>query len=217
MKKRDREIAWLDFARGVADPDTDLEIRQRLASGSDRDKKEVDLWRSVAALGRRDKEQAVADEFDVTRIVKAMGRMHLPVKTETGVPWIRRLVAELTFGHQPTPVGVRGATSAVHHSVFSAEDYFFDIRIESLDPTGCRLDGQVTRQDGQPLEQTVQGASTQERGNGIPVLLLNDEELLATVVCDQLGEFHSRELVQMPSKIQVLVEETLQIEIPVRA
>ncbi len=216
MKKQDREIAWLDFARGVADPDTESEILQRLASGSNRDKKEIDLWRSVAALGRRDIEQEIADELDVTRIVKAMGRMHLPAPAETGLAAVRRLVAELTFGHQPAPVGVRGATSAVRHSVYSAEDYVFDIRIESLDPKGCRLDGQVARQDGQPLGRSSrQKTDPGSQQGGIPVLLLKDDDLLASVVCDELGELHSQDLQQTPTKLQFLVEETLHIEIPV--
>ena len=207
MKKQIREVAWVDFARGVTDPDTASEIRQRLASGSNRDKKEIDLWRGVAAVGRRDTEQTIAGESDVTRIVKAMGRMHLPAPKEAGIVGIRRLVAELTFGHQPAPVGVRSAVSAVQHSVYSSEDYVFDIRIESLDPKGCRLDGQVARQDGRPLHRPGQGA--------IPVLLLKDEDLLASVVCDELGELHSQELQQKPTKLQFLVEETLQIEVPV--
>ena len=107
MKRHDRDIAWVDFVRGVADPEVERQMRQRMTSGSETDKKDIDLWQKVATLGRRDIEHKIPDEHDITRIVKAMGPMMLPTKA----PSLRRLVAELAFGNQLAPVGVRGGRS----------------------------------------------------------------------------------------------------------
>lgn len=201
MSKLDRDIAWVDFARGVADPETDREIRRLMTSGSETDKKDSDLWRRVAAVGRHDIERQVP--HDLTRIVKAMGSVYLPRPEEKGLPALRRMVAELTFGGGPQLVGVRSSSAGELHSVFKSESYVFDVRVESLSGGSCRLDGQVYLQDDE-------GRLADE----IPVYVYSGDELLTSTWCNEHGEFHSGELPQSPSKLHLLVEKDLQVELP---
>ena len=202
MKRRDMHIDWLDFARGVAAPEVDREIRRRLTSGSEADQKEVDLWRRVADVARADLEQSIPAAADAVRIVKAMGSVYLPRPAEAAHS-LRRLVAQLAFGGgTPSPVGVRSLERVATHSVFIADGYIFDIRLDPGQAGACRLDGQVSRQE-----------STSELDRSIPVFAFQGEDLMHSAFCDRLGEIHL-DLEAAPSELHFLVEDDLKIEVP---
>lgn len=210
MKKTD-DIRWVDFVRGVADPETEQELRARLSAGAGEE--EARCWRHVAALGRSEAEGEITREGDLVRLVKAMGR--LPRSPQAGplprpLAWLR---ARLVFssGGQPSPAGARGHEAPARHLVFETEGFVVDVRFERYLEGGAApgasssgiVNGQIFRQADRPrpVPRT-------------PVLVFDGVEIVRSTSCDDAGEFQAENLPTGDLRLCLLVGQGACIEIP---
>ncbi len=222
MKKTDVS-QWIDFVRGVAEPEVERELHRELEAGAEESRREEQRWRRVAALGARDSERQVPEA--ALRVAQAIGCLRRPDQAEPeAVPFFERLGFDVLFDSlaQPT-TGVRGpalagnpfggAADAVRHLVLEADRYTVDIRFERQpDPrltvrpggfSGAVVAGQILYRNGetQPLPRT-------------PVLVFSGENIVHSTLSSDSGEFHAEGLPEESLKLCLLVGVRECIEVP---
>ena len=186
------EIACVDFVRGVAEPGSaELTHAENFLSS----------WLQVAELGRHDRAlDEIPGRRQALHMAKTLGRHHLAAAARPSA--VRRLVASLAFQHRPLE-GRRSAQRS-HHWVFEVEDFVCDVRLDASQRL-ARLDGQITA--------TSSSGESDADADGMTVLVLGDDKLLTSVACDVTGEFHTGGLERWPSRLELLVEDGLRIEV----
>ncbi|MBV9083115.1 MAG: hypothetical protein JOZ62_10590 [Acidobacteriaceae bacterium] len=166
---------WVDLVRGVLSSDRTAEIQAHLNRGCHECHKQSDVWRRVA--GCLSREPAYAPPDEAVRAVKAAFVPEKPWK------WLSRFatMARLTFdsSQQVAPATVRGSISTSRQLLHESEPFVIDLRLES-DPhqRSISLIGQV-------LNSENPGKSVE----GVDVVLLSGEDLIARTAGNKSGEF----------------------------
>ncbi len=199
---------WGDFVRGVADPEAEETMREQLASDPGASRGAVEALRQVAAVGRWDAEHPVPDH--AVRIAKAIGslrRRGAPEPSVERVSILRRLPFAVAFDSllQPAVAGTRDLQTLHRQLVFEAEGYSVDVRMEhELEPPSAVVVGQVlSREDeARPVE-------------GMPVLLVSDQQVVGRTVTGTYGEFQAEGLPRDPLSLYLLAGSEECLELPV--
>jgi hypothetical protein len=79
----------------------------------------------------------------------------------------------------PLPAGIRAEDRLSRHLVYQAENYYLDLQLEYQPSGRVTLIGQLANQSA-PAVSTA----------NVPVCLMERSTLLATTLCNDLGEFH---------------------------
>jgi hypothetical protein len=170
------EQSWVDFVRGVSDPELSGDLKAHLAAGCPKCKTGLDTWSRVRKLATE--EAAFAPPENLVRLVKlGFANKH----AEQPRPWT---LANLVFDSlaQPLPVGVRSSgTLNVWQVIYEAEGLTVDLRFGRRTPAKeVHLVGQVF--DKQAVK-ALQGDASIE-------LSTEQDQLVATTAVSPLGEFH---------------------------
>ena len=210
---------WIDFVRGMAEPELEEEMRRRLASGTERPRAEEERWRRLAVLGCKDVERQVPEA--ALRGARAIGSLCRSGESE---PQFERLGFDVVFDSlTQAAVGTRGPglaavmagrpADAVRHLVLEADSYTVDVRFEPRpDPrltvrpggfAGAVVAGQILHRNGEtkPIPRT-------------PVLVFAGDTIVHSTLSSDSGEFHVEGLPRESLKLCLLVGRRHCIEIP---
>ena len=171
-----RHFTSLDWAEFVASPDaptTRPAMFSHLA-GCSRCQRTVEVLRGIVTLAAREPDYEPPDR--AIRYAKAIYSMYRPEKSG-----LARLFAQLVHDSSftPLPAGIRSEDRLSRHLVYQAESYYLDLQLEYQPSGRVTLIGQLADQSAPPL-------STAD----VPVSLMEGGTLMATTVCNRLGEFH---------------------------
>ncbi len=175
---------WCDFVRGVADPDAEREMRQRLDAGDAGARRIVDAFARVQQVARADDEAAVPEY--ALRMVKAIGSLQRPKAEVPRTSAWRFLPVEINFDSllQPTLAGMRDMQSSYRQMSFKAEAYTVDVR---LDPG---KEQQKTDVVGQVLQRSGESPEATRPVVEVPVLAVASDAIVDRSVTSRFGEFH---------------------------
>jgi len=196
---------WCDFVRGVTDPATEQAMRDHLESGASQARRQVELLRRVASVGRHDLALAIPDY--AVRGAKAIGslrRQHqVPTLTDA---ILRYLPFSITFDsqHQPAPVGTRDIQSANRQLIFKAEDFTVDVQLEhESDPPTTVVVGQLLRCRGttRPVPE-------------VPVFVVSGDRIVGRSLTGRFGEFQAEGLPRDALDLCLVVAETKCLKLP---
>ena len=164
---------WTDFVGGVDDSEVHALMQAHL-TGCPRCQRTVEVLRGVSELAQR--ESAYEPPDHAMRYAQAIYSMYRPEKSG-----LARLVAQLMHdsASAPLPAGIRSEDRLSRHLVYRAESYYLDLQLE------YQPSGRVTLV-GQLANQAAPAISTEN----VPVCLMERSTLLATTLCNNLGEFH---------------------------
>jgi hypothetical protein len=163
----------VDFARGIVEPGIRSAMNAHLGSCASC-RRTVEMLRTVADLAV--KEHGYEPPEHTMRYARAIYSLHRPEKSG-----LARLIARLVHdsARQPLPAGIRAEDRLSRHLVYQAESYYLDLQLEYQPSGRVTLIGQLANQ-GEPALSTA----------NVPVCLMERATLLATTLCNQLGEFH---------------------------
>ncbi|MBI3949176.1 MAG: hypothetical protein HY314_01795 [Acidobacteria bacterium] len=166
----------LDFTQDRAEPvERDL-IQAHLASGCTRCQGNLAWIQKIVWLTATD-DSVEPPKWVLDRAVRLF-QIYGPQR-KPGL--LQRITASLVFDSltQPQLVGVRQTGQAARQSLYRAGEWDVDLSFEPGEgPETIDIAGQVLKGEGQIGEVA-----------GIPVHLIQGEEILASTVADQLGEF----------------------------
>lgn len=195
---------WCDFVRGVADPEAEREMRDRLASGDAGARRTVDFLTRVLEVARTDQETAVPEP--AVRMAKAIASVQRSsLQPERSTAW-RFLPVVLIFDSllEPARAGTRDLFASFRQLSFRADDYTVDVRLEpEADPGGTAVVGQVLESHG----ETRPVAS-------VPVLVTADGRIVGRAVTSRFGEFHAERLPKKRLDLFVLVGPETCVSVP---
>jgi hypothetical protein len=164
---------WVDFARGIDEPAIHSSMNAHL-SRCPGCRRTVEMLRTVADLAL--KEPGYEPPEHAMRYAQAIYSLYRPEKSG-----LARLIARLVHDSAlvPLPAGIRAEDRLSRHLVYQADSYHLDLQLE-FQPSGrLTLIGQLANQE-EPAISTA----------NVPVCLMERTTLLATTLCNQLGEFH---------------------------
>lgn len=165
---------WLDFARGALPPKKRAAMQCHLDSKCDQCFKIFHTWRMVLETVRRD--LAYSPPARAVRLVKAA---YVPAGQWRWLPQVGRM-ARLVFDSFRQPLAaVRGSMPCSRQFLHEAEPFVIDLRVES-EPAQNRvwLMGQVLNSEKPDMKI-----------EGVDVLLLSGERLVAKTTTNPSGEF----------------------------
>jgi hypothetical protein len=164
---------WVDFARGIEDPAIQSAMNAHLGRCPGC-RRTVEMLRTVADLAL--KEPGYEPPEYAMRHAQAIYSLYRPEKSG-----LARLIAQLIHdsARAPLPVGIRAEDRLSRHLVYQAESYYLDLQLEYQPSGRMTLIGQLANQ----REPAVSTAN-------VPVSLMQRTKLLATTICNDLGEFH---------------------------
>ncbi len=196
---------WADFVRDTAESTQAEAMAEYLQEASREERRDAELLRRVAAVGRQDRENKVPES--AVRIAKALGSVRRTRTSGSQLPF--RILFD-SFG-QPAVAGVRGSQPRDRHLVVEAGDFVVDVRFEPGElsrlggASGAAVTGQVLRREGsQPLSD-------------LPVLLLAGDEAVGASRTGESGEFQADGLPEAPLNLWVRVEGGEFIDFPLSA
>jgi len=163
---------WADFVGGVDAPAVHSVMTTHL-DGCSRCQRTVGMLRTVADLAHRETRYEPPDR--AIRYAKAIYSLYRPEKSG-----LVQLIAQLMHdtASAPLPAGIRAEDRLSRHLVYRAESYYLDLQLEYQPSGRVTLIGQLANQE-------VPAISTAN----VPVCLMERTTLLATTLCNQLGEF----------------------------
>ena len=191
--------AWCDLARGLADPDQEPAMRERLEQDAVA-RRTVELLSRVKAVADADM-QAPIPAYAV-RIAKAAAAIRRPATA--AIPdasgW-RFLSFEVLFDSltQPLMAGTRDMQASHRQVAFQAGDYHLDLRWDREVEPGHLAAGRSALV-GQLLNLAEPMAET-------PVMVIANGEVLDRSVTSELGEFHAEGLPNQTLSLYVLVDD----------
>lgn len=168
---------WADFARAVAAPDLEQQMRGHLDGGCQDCTDQLNAWRSVAATAAAD--TSFEPPAWAQRIARASFAMRQPAKKgpvaraieATRVLFDSRLVA--------LPAGVRGHGSTCRKVLFMQGDLLVDVQVEpGRQAKPSLLLGQVS------FSESHEGA------RDVHVVIVRDNTVVGKATTNALGEFH---------------------------
>jgi len=199
---------WCDFVRGVAAPELEEALRERLASGEESARRTVNVLSRVRAVAEADRELAIPDY--AVRIAKAAGSLQRPAAHEAAtVPssslW-RFLPFQISFDSflQLAPTGTRDLQASHRQLTIRADEYTVDLRLDQdAGQLGTSVVGQVLRRrhETQPMPE-------------VPVLLVAGGQIVERAVTSRFGEFHAEGLPREDLSLYVLVDNLACIALP---
>jgi hypothetical protein len=164
------EWAWVDFVRGVGRSDVRSAMELHLSSGCQRCLRVVRVLRGVAGAAPSDAQSAPSPQ--AVRRAEAIFPLHRP---ETTV--FARLVYD-SF-REPLPAGMRAQDRVARHALYEAGNVFLDLQLEHERASGViTLVGQISDRE-RPGVNTVR----------LPVSLMAGKNVVASAMCNRLGEF----------------------------
>lgn len=181
---------WCDFVRGVADPDAEREMRERLASGDAGAKRAVDVLSRVAAVSRTDQETG-PPEYAV-RMAKAIGSLQRPREEVPSSSIWSFLPFDVTFDslREPALAGMRDMQTSFRQLSFASEGYTVDVRMDhGTEPRSTVVVGHVLRRPARPVAD-------------IPVLVTAGGKIVERSVTSEFGEFQADGL---PREVELYV------------
>jgi hypothetical protein len=163
---------WADFVSGVDAPAVQSAKNTHL-DGCSRCRRTVDVLRTVTDLAHR--ETGYEPPERAIRYAQAIYSLYRPEKSG-----LVQLIAQLMHdtASAPLPAGIRAEDRLSRHLVYRAESYYLDLQLEYQPSGRVTLIGQLANQE-------APGISTAN----VPVCLMERTTLLATTLCNQLGEF----------------------------
>jgi hypothetical protein len=161
---------WLDFVRGVDDPAGRSARAAHLSSGCERCESVVRTLRAVTAVAGRE------GQYDPPANVLRRAQAIFPVR-EPAMSVFAKLIYD-NF-HDPLPAGLRAQGRQARHALYEAGDLFVDLQLEHGDEFGTvTLVGQVSDRVNPRINTT-----------SLPILLMARNGLVASAMCNRLGEF----------------------------
>lgn len=164
------EWAWVDFVRGISRGEVRSAMERHLSSGCQRCAGIVRVLSGVVEAGKL--EAGYEPSPHVLRQARAIFPVRRP-KTS--------LVARLIYDsfREPLPAGIRAQDRLTRHALYEAGSVFVDLQLEH-----DRASGLVTLV-GQISDRADPGVKTAS----LPVSLTAGKGLVASAVCNRLGEF----------------------------
>jgi hypothetical protein len=164
---------WADFVLATAVPAKRDEMAAHLRTGCDECARMRDLLQQVREMARSDAHYD--PPANLTGMVLALAKRPL-VRKETA---FRRLIAKVVYDSFATlqPQGTRGGQPARRELGLAAGKYRLDLQME-------RSRSQVTL-----VGQFGWDHGVQDRVDGLPVLLLSGNNVIAQAVTNSFGEF----------------------------
>ena len=164
---------WVDFVSSTAESGLQAAMGTHLA-GCAKCQRVVETLTAVADVSRR--ETLYEPPAHAVRYAQALYSQYRPEKSG-----LTQLLAQLMFDSAvaPLPAGIRSGDRLSRHLVYQAESYYLDLQLEYQPSGRVTLVGQLANQSA-PAVSTA----------NVPVCLMERTTLLATTLCNQLGEFH---------------------------
>ena len=164
---------WADFVGGVDVPAVHS-LKNTHLDGCARCRRTVGTLRTVADLAHR--ETGYEPPERAIRYAQAIYALYRPERSG-----LVHLVAQLMHdtASAPLPAGIRAEDRLSRHLVYRAESYYLDLQLEYQPSGRVTVIGQLANQEA-PAISTA----------NVPVCLMERATLLATALCNQLGEFH---------------------------
>jgi len=164
---------WTDFVSSMDDPGVHSAMSAHLA-GCPRCQRTVEVLQTVAELAQRESGYEPPDH--AIRYARAIYSLYRPEKSG-----LARLIAQLMHdsASAPLPAGIRSEDRLSRHLVYQAESYYLDLQLEYQPSGRVTLIGQLANQSA-PAISTA----------NVPVCLMERTTLLASTLCNNLGEFH---------------------------
>jgi hypothetical protein len=161
---------WLDFVRGVGDPAGQSARASHLSSGCDRCQAVVRGLRAVADAAGREA------QYDPPASVVRRAQAIFPVR-EPAMSVFAKLIYD-NF-HDPLPAGLRALGQQTRHALYEAGNVFVDLQFEHDAVSGTvTLVGQVSDRVDPQINTT-----------SLPILLMARTGVVASAMCNRLGEF----------------------------
>ena len=183
------EWQWADYVRRVVEDPARAAMDAHLSSGCRRCARMADVLRGVAL--RAQTEVNYEPPTQVIRNAIAIYALHRP-EADSLPKAVARLIHD-SF-REPLPAGLRTASRLARHALFQAGSYYLDLQLQ-YEPTSASVSmmGQLANRDRL-------GSSTA----GTPVSLKEGDQLIASTVCNQFGEF----------QLQFLIKPDLHLHLP---
>jgi hypothetical protein len=164
---------WVDFVGSNAEPGVQAAMGGHL-TGCAKCQRLVETLTAVAEVSRR--ESLYEPPARAIRYAKAIYSQYRPENSG-----LIQVLAQLMFDSAvaPLPAGIRSEDRLSRHLVYQAESYYLDLQLEYQPSGRVTLVGQLANQSA-PAISTA----------NVPVCLMERTTLLATTLCNQLGEFH---------------------------
>jgi hypothetical protein len=168
----------VDFVRGMSDEASSLTVATHLSSGCTRCEGLVRVLREFAHRAALD--ASCEPPPNIVRRAEAIFPQRQPEKTFLG-----HLVYD-SF-REPLPAGMRAEDRQARHALYEAGDLFVDLQLEHQPGSGTvTLVGQISDREKPRANTTT-----------LPVLLMSGRGLVASAMCNRLGEF---ELAYKPAR-----------------
>lgn len=165
---------WTDFVRGLL-PEADRRAMRDHASGCAGCRRTRDLLGRVWTIGRADgRYEAPAYAIRCARAISSL-------RQPESVQLLPKVLARLVYDsfREPQPAGVRGRQRLSRQALYEAGEYSLDLRLESGTDGRVALIGQIASRRNPARSM-----------KNVPVLLLEDKEIVASSVSNEFGEFH---------------------------
>ena len=180
---------WADYARGMVEDGTRTTMDAHLSSGCRRCGRILDVLRRVALMAQGESNYEPPEQ--IIRNAQSIFALHRPEKDSVPKA-IARLIHD-SF-RAPLAAGLRTGSRVARHALFHAGSYYLDLQLEYQPASASvTLVGQLANRDRL-------GNSTA----GTPVSLKERDQLVATTVCNQFGEF----------QLQFLIRPNLHLHLP---
>jgi hypothetical protein len=161
---------WVDFVRGTSESARPTAMQEHLSFGCKRCEGVVRVLRAFAE--RAPQEAGFEPPAEVVRLAQAIFPSRRPE---------RSVFARLVYDsfRDPLPVGLRAEDRLARHALYEADEVVVDLQLEQQPGTNVvTLVGQISDRD-RPRTNTT----------SLPVLLMTGRGLVASAVCNPLGEF----------------------------
>lgn len=180
---------WVDFVRGTTEPAATAAMQEHLSSGCTRCEKLVRVLRAFAE--RAPQEARYEPPAEVVRLAEAIFPSRRPE---------RSVFARLVYDsfRDPLPVGLRAEDRLARHALYEADDVVVDLQLEQEAGTDVvTVVGQISDRDRPRMNTT-----------SLPVLLMTGKGLVASAVCNRLGEFEMEYKTTRDLRLYVPLRET---------
>jgi hypothetical protein len=180
---------WVDFVRGMSTDARATAMREHLSSGCKRCDGLVRVLRAFAE--RASQEPRYEPPAEVVRLAHAIFPSRRPE---------RNVFARLVYDsfRDPLPVGLRAEDRLARHALYEAGDVVVDLQFEQEPGTDLvTLVGQISDRDIPKVDTT-----------SLPVLLMTAKGLVASAVCNRLGEFEMEYKATRDLRLYVPVRQT---------
>lgn len=195
------ENRWVDYVRGVSDPEGVDDLQEHLESGCAECGGWAATFERLATLATHREEseppahavRSVKAYFSVQQAQKAPGMVSL-------------LGLQLAFDSlaEPVTIGTRSLDMASRQLVYYGNDYALTLRMDYSDglpsDSGVSLGGELLHRDSGPVAN-------------VPALLMSGHTVIGYSLCGELGDFHMTCAQGEPLRLRMLVTDDQLIEI----